>query len=394
MATMTRRTRSARRPELTRGGTQDYSRRSRNGAGVSESEIICERRGTAGFVVLDRPNALNALTHGMVRALSRALDAWEHDGAVSRVVLTAAGSRAFCAGGDVRQLHDAGRRGDHATQLAFWRDEYTLNRRIKLYRKPIVALVDGIVMGGGVGLAIHAAHRIAGERFLFAMPEVGIGFFPDVGATYFLPRLPGKIGTYLALTGARVKAADALACGLATAHVPSSRMAALAEALCGPPALEDLLAPFLSEPPPGTLLAQRTWIDRCFAPTSVAAILAGLDVAAGEGIAAAAEAARAMRANAPLSLAIALRQMQIGPGLASEAAMRTEFRIVSRVCRGHDFYEGVRAAIVDRDNRPHWQPADTAAVDPRMVEAHFAPLPGGEELWPEPSPATRAEASA
>ena len=198
---------------------------------MSEPEVRVEKGGCAGLIVLNRPKALNALTLGMVRAIAAALDEWERDETIARVVVTGAGGRAFCAGGDIRQLYEQGRAGDHAAQLTFWLEEYRLNRRIKRYSKPYVALVDGVVMGGGVGLSAHGAHLVAGEGFAFAMPEVGIGFFPDVGATYLLPRLPDLAGVYLAMTGARAGAGDAAALGLAQAVVPSARIGELAKAL-------------------------------------------------------------------------------------------------------------------------------------------------------------------
>src|SRR5437667_10820424 len=176
----------------------------------STPEILFERRGAAGIITLNRPKALNAVTHDMVRALARQLTEWQHDGAVTRVVITAAGERAFSAGGDIRALYELGRAGRQAEMLPFWRDEYTLNAYIKNCPKPYVALIDGIVMGGGVGVSIHGSHRVAGGKFQFAMPEVGIGFFPDVGATWLLPRMPGETGTYSALSGERLGAADAL----------------------------------------------------------------------------------------------------------------------------------------------------------------------------------------
>src|SRR3954462_5583849 len=198
---------------------------------MAEAELLCERRGPAGLVTLNRPQALNALTHGMVLALSRALEEWAGDPGVTRIVVTGAGERAFCAGGDIRHLYDLGKAGRHQEALRFWRDEYPLNVRIKRYPKPYVALIDGIVMGGGVGISLHGSHRVAGDRYQSAMPEVGIGFFPDVGATYALPRLPGETGTYLALTGDRVRGADALAFGLATHAVPSAALAEVRAAL-------------------------------------------------------------------------------------------------------------------------------------------------------------------
>ena len=185
----------------------------------SEPEILFERRGTAGLVTLNRPQALNAVTLIMVRALRAQLDTWRDDPAVTRVVISGAGGRAFSAGGDLRQVYDLGRTGRQDEALIYWREEYALNTIIKRYPKPYVALLDGIVMGGGVGVSVHGSHRVAGDKFLFAMPEVAIGFFPDVGATWFLPRMPGELGTYCAVTGERLKAADGVAAGIATHRV-------------------------------------------------------------------------------------------------------------------------------------------------------------------------------
>src|SRR3954470_9948562 len=247
------------------------------------SEILFERRGAAGIVTLNRPKALNAVTHDMVRALARQLEAWANDPAVTRVVITAAGERAFSAGGDIRALYELGRAGRQAEALTFWRDEYPLNALIKRYPKPYVALIDGIVMGGGVGVSVHGSHRVAGDKFLFAMPEVGIGFFPDVGATYALPRLPGRTGTYLALTGERVRTADALALGLATHAVPSAGLAALREALCAGEPVEEALAAASRAPGAAPLARERLVIDACFSGASVAEILERLDRAGAHG---------------------------------------------------------------------------------------------------------------
>ena len=207
-------------------------------------EILFDRRGTAGLVTLNRPQALNAVTLGMVRAFTRQLQEWRDDPAITRVVLTAAGGRAFSAGGDIRALYDAGTSGRHDEMLAFYGEEYVLNTMIKHYPKPYVALIDGIVMGGGVGLSVHGSHRVAGDRFSFAMPEVSIGFFPDVGATWFLPRLPGELGAYCALTGERLGADDGVAATVATHRVSSSRFADLADALCGAVSVDATLAAF------------------------------------------------------------------------------------------------------------------------------------------------------
>jgi enoyl-CoA hydratase len=346
---------------------------------LSEPEILLDRRGTAGIVTLNRPATLNAVTRAMVRTLGEALEGWRHDGAVSRVILMAAGGRAFSAGGDLRHIYEAGRAGRQEESLAFWREEYFLNAMIKHYPKPYVALIDGIVMGGGVGVSVHGSHRIAGDRFAFAMPEVGIGFFPDVGATWFLPRLPGEIGTYCALTGERLKAADALAAGIATHRVASARFAELVEALCSAVSVDAILAAF-AEPgkaEPGPVMAHRCAIDRIFAAGSVEEILARLDAEAATAKSDArwaGDVAATIRTKAPLSLKIALAQMQRGRNWSFEECMRAEFRVVSRVAYGHDFYEGIRAVIIDKDNRPRWHPSTLADATAESVERHFAPL--------------------
>jgi enoyl-CoA hydratase len=299
------------------------------------------------------------------------------------VVVTAADSKAFSAGGDIRLLYEQGRAGDHAAQLDFWREEYRLNRRIRLYPKPYIALVDGIVMGGGVGVSLHGSHRIAGDKFSFAMPEVGIGFFPDVGATYFLPRLPGKTGMYLALTGGRANAGDAVHLRLASAHVESSRFDELARALRDGEPADDAVARLRSDIAAGPIITNRVLIDRCFSGSSPSDILARLDA---DSSPFATAAAKAMRAKAPLSLAIAYRQMAIGAKLSINEAMQTEFRIVSRVCQGEDFYEGIRATILDKDFAPGWGHT-IEEVTPDEVDAHFAPL-AHDELTFDPSRAS------
>jgi enoyl-CoA hydratase len=348
---------------------------------ASESEILFERRGTAGLVTLNRPKALNAVTHGMVQALARQLAAWANDPAVSRVVVTAAGGRAFSAGGDIRMLYDLGRAGRQAEMLPFYRDEYVLNTAIKRYPKPYVTLIDGIVMGGGVGVSVHGSHRVAGDRYLFAMPEVGIGFFPDVGATWFLPRLPGELGTYCALTGERLGPADALGMSLATHRVPSARFGELADALCSAISVDAVLAACSVPADDPVVMPRQPAVDRLFAGDRIEDILAALDREANAGGADAAfalAAAAAIRTKSPTSLKLALAQMRAGAGLSFDACMRCEFRIVSRVVHGHDFYEGVRAVIVDKDNTPHWRPAALAEVSDAEIARHFAPLPSGE----------------
>jgi enoyl-CoA hydratase len=348
----------------------------------ADDDILFERRGAAGVVTLNRPQALNAVTHAMVLSLRAQLEQWAADPAVTRVVIMAAGNRAFSAGGDIRALYDLGKSGKHDAMLQFWRDEYPLNAAIKNFRKPYVALIEGIVMGGGVGVSVHGSHRVAGDRFQFAMPEVGIGFFPDVGATWFLPRMPGELGTYCGLTGERFNAADGCGAGLATHRIPSARFGALLEGLSGTVSIDAALAAFAEPVEEGPILARRAAIDRLFAGSRVEDILAALDRETKPGGADAdwaAKTAAAMRAKSPLSLKLALAQVRHGKAWDFEACMRAEFRIVSRVVHGQDFYEGVRAEIVDKDNKPRWQPATLAEVKEAEVERHFAPL-GQDEL--------------
>ena len=348
-------------------------------------DILFERRGAAGIVTLNRPKALNAVTHAMVLTLRAQLDRWADDGAVTRVIITAAGGRAFSAGGDIRALYDLGKSGRHREALQFWRDEYPLNAAIKNFRKPYVALIDGIAMGGGVGVSVHGSHRVAGDRFFFAMPEVGIGFFPDVGATWFLPRMPGELGTYCALTGERLGIDDAVAAGIATHRISSSRFGEMLEALTGTVSVDAVLAAFAEPAGQGPVVGRRTTIDRLFAGDMVENILVALDREAASGRADAEWAqktAAAMRTKSPLSLKLALAQVRRGKSWDFGTCMRMEFRIVSRVIHGHDFYEGVRAVIIDKDNQPRWQPATLPDIGEAEVERHFAPLEGSELVLP------------
>ena len=340
-------------------------------------EVLFERRGSAGIITLNRPKALNAVTLVMVRAMRQQLDAWRDDPAVTRVIVTGAGDRAFSAGGDLRQVYELGRTGRQEEALIYWKEEYQLNTVIKYYPKPYVSLLDGIVMGGGVGVSIHGSHRVAGDKFLFAMPEVNIGFFPDVGATWFLPRLPGEFGTWSALTGDRLRADDGVASGVATHRVLSSRFADVRDALCGNVSVDAILGAFAAPAERGPVTAMSSAIDRFFAADTVEAVLVNLDQAGAsdEQYAAWARATAAtLRTRSPTSLKIALTQVRRGRTMSFEECMRTEFRIVSRVVYGKDFYEGVRAVIVDKDNAPNWQPARLAEVSDAAIETYFAPL--------------------
>jgi enoyl-CoA hydratase len=345
---------------------------------MNEPEVICEKTGRCGKITLNRPQALNALTLAMVRQIAAALDRWESDPAIASVAITGAGSKAFCAGGDIRVLYKLGKAGRYEDQLSFWREEYRLNRRIKLYPKPYLSVVDGIVMGGGAGISIHGTSVIAGENFSFSMPEAGIGFVPDVGATYFLPRLPGRSGLYLALTGARLTCGDALAFDIASVHVPSARHPALIERLAQGEPFQAAIAAERAPPPPSVLLQQSALIARCFAPASLMAILSNLDEEARAGSEFARSAACAIRAKSPASVAITLRQMLIGAKMDIDQALQTEFRIAARLAMRNDYYEGVRAVIIDKDNHPRWSAASADDIQDKDIDAYFAPLPEGE----------------
>ena len=344
---------------------------------MPDPEILFERKGCAGFVTLNRPHALNAATDNMVRALAKQLDLWENDSAIDRIVVKAAGDRAFCAGGDLRALYEQYKSGEVQRSIDFWRAEYTLNHRIKHYPKPYISLIDGIVMGGGVGLSVHGMYRVAGDKYSFAYPEAGIGFFPDVGATHVLPRLPGKIGMWVGLTGRRLDAEDGVYCGLATHRVASSQFAELESALTTDESVGEILKTFATPRQKGKLEEEHPLIDRIFALSSVEEILAALD---GEMNEFASQLARAIRQKSPLSLKIAFEQVQRGGSLDFAEAMQTEFRIVNRVAREPEFYEGIRAVVIDKDNAPKWNPASLERVTEAKVASYFAPLPADEEL--------------
>lgn len=353
---------------------------------MAEAEILFEQRGRLGLITLNRPEALNALTYGMVLALDAQLDQWAGDDSIAVVAIRGAGDKAFAAGGDIRALHEAGQGGaSGAKNFRFFRDEYRLNTRIKRYPKPYVGLMDGLVMGGGVGVSVHGIRRIATERTVFAMPETGIGLFPDVGATYVLPRLPGEAGMWLGLTGARLKAADALACGICDLWVPSGVQDEVLDALAALDigarepleALDWALEAFARVPDQETVLdVHRERIDRCFAGQSVEAVLGHLEK---DGHYWAEEQRAAILTKSPTSTRIAFRQIREGAALAFEDCMRLEYRL-ARYCMTHvDFYEGVRAVILDKDGAPQWSPAMLSAATEAFVAEAFADL-GPEEL--------------
>lgn len=333
----------------------------------SADEVLFERRGTLAHIVLNRPRALNALTHGMVLAIAAKLEEWAHDERVRTVLLTGAGDRGLCAGGDIVAMYRDATGGDGSAAERFWRDEYAMDARIAAYPKPFVAIMDGVVLGGGVGVSAHAAHRVVTERSTVGMPETTIGYIPDVGGTWLLARAPGELGTYLALSGTSVGPGDAIALGLADVFVRSERLPALIEALASRnEAAATTIIPFTEQPPPAELLPEREWIDEAFAGDDLAGILTrlqGRDI--GDTIA----------AKSPTALAVtlaALRRARALPNLG--AVLAQDLRVSMRSLRSHDFAEGIRAQVIDKDRAPRWEPGTVAEVTPDLVASFFAPL--------------------
>ncbi len=334
--------------------------------------VRTSRSGHLGRITLDRPAALNALNTEMVELITRALVKFRDDETIRNVLIDGAGERAFCAGGDVVMLHDSGKanggRGDGRAE-EFWRKEYALNDLIKTYSKPYVALIDGIVMGGGVGLSVHGQYRVAGDTTLFAMPETGIGYFPDVGGTYFLPRLGEAIGTWLALTGARLGPGGCLTTNVATHFVPTEQHAALIRAL-GEGEAAAVLAQFSEEPPKEEPIPDAV---TAFASDSVAAILDALDA---EGSDWSAKQAKSLRRKSPLALATTLRAVREGATLDFRDAMARELDLSLAFLTTQDFYEGIRAQLIDKDRNPGWSAEhgdDLAAQTQRMFAIRAEP---------------------
>ena len=351
---------------------------------ADSDEVVFSRNGALGVITLNRPQALNSLTLEMCHAMYAALTDWRDDGSVKAVLIKGEG-RAFCAGGDIRTLYDTGLSGD-AYPYRFYHDEYRLNALIHHLPKPYIALLDGIVMGGGVGVSVHGSHRVVTENTRFAMPETGIGLFPDVGGSYFLSRCAGELGMFLALTGTRIGAADALYSGIGTHYVPAARLDALesdlaaADLSTGDAAsarVEEVLARH-SEPvgeAPG-LAGERSRIDRIFSAQSVDEIIRRLEQ---EDDAWADEICDTIRAKSPISTKVAFRQLRTGREQGFDACMRMEYRLACRFITGLDFYEGVRATVIDKDQSPVWKPDRLSEIDEAAVDAYFADL-GDREL--------------
>ena len=341
----------------------------------TEPHILFEKRGPLGLITLNRPKALNALTHGMCIGMRKTLGEWAQDATVKAVAVRGAGVRAFCAGGDIRSMAQSSREGTPAA-ANFLRDEYRLNALIGSYPKPYIALTHGVVMGGGAGISVHGRYRLADDDLAFAMPETGIGFVPDIGSSFFLSRCPGETGMYLGLTGMRLGLGDALALKLVTHSVAQSDHAALIAKLTEGETVADAIAAFTRRAPPGPMDEHRTRIGMMFAAPSVEAVLERLDR---DGSSFAAETARLMRTRSPTSLKLAFRLLREGRAFSLDECLKMEYRVASRAVMNADFQEGVRAVLIDKDGAPRWRPDQLVGVKDADIASYFASL-GAREL--------------
>ncbi|NXG47289.1 HIBCH protein, partial [Psilopogon haemacephalus] len=351
----------------------------------STAEVLLEKKGCAGIITLNRPKALNALNISMIRQIYPQIKAWEQDPETFLIIIKGTGGKAFCAGGDIRAITDAGKIGDRLTR-DFFREEYTLNNAVGTCKKPYVALIDGITMGGGVGVSIHGHFRVATEKTLFAMPETAIGLFPDVGGGYFLPRLSGRIGYYLALTGCRLKGRDVLKAGIATHFVDSEKLPALEKDLIAlkSPSTEnvaDLLNSYhakskADQDKPFVLDEHMEKINSLFSGNSMEEIVKKLKQ---DGSAFANKELETINKMSPTSLKLALRQLREGASMSLQEVLTMEYRLSQACMKGHDFYEGVRAVLIDKDQAPRWKPAALEEVSDEFVDDCFKSL-GNNDL--------------
>ena len=352
-----------------------------NAGAIENDDVLIRREGRAGRMTLNRPQALNALTGPMVNKIWQAMQDWKGDDAVELIIIDGAGERAFCAGGDVRMIHDSRKAGEGITPGAkFWREEYHLNALIARYPKPYVAIMSGIVMGGGVGLSAHGSHRIVSESSMLAMPETGIGLIPDVGGTWLLSHAQGELGTYLGLTGARMSGSDAIQAGFADSFVPEARMEQLIAALCerGAADLDDLIENAEQTVPDSPLAAVRRQLDDWFAFDRVEDILSRLNTTTDD---LAQSTRRTLLEKSPLSVKLTLAAIRKARHFtALEQSLNMEFRLVNHLLEGEEFLEGVRAALVDKDRDPKWPSGSLDRVSDDMIAAHFAPLSQIDEL--------------
>ena len=341
-----------------------------------DEEVFFEVKESLGLITLNRPKALNALTLSMVRKIHPKLKEWENDSSIKYVLIKAQGEKAFCAGGDIRALHDWGKNNEDEA-IGFYREEYTLNQYIKRYPKPYISLVNGIVMGGGVGLSVHGSHRIAGENYSFAMPETGIGLFPDVGGSFFLSRLKYEAGTYLALTGSRIKAADAIFLKTATNFVKSENFSSIINDLSkGERDPGDIITSYSSSPDEESEFEMISDFSlKNFKGNTIEEIIDNLK---NNNSDLATKILSIIGTKSPTSLKVALRSLQLGRKNSFEDCMKMEFRMVNKVMNDHDFYEGVRALIIDKDNKPSWSPKSIEDVEDGFVDEFYHSLTENE----------------
>lgn len=351
---------------------------------TDNDKLIIRRQSRLGILTLNRPKVLNALDLDMVRAMRQALEAWAGDPDVAYVIVEGAGEKGLCAGGDVVSAVKAAGAGDRQLARTFWAEEYALNSMIAHYPKPYIALMDGVVMGGGVGISAHGSHRIVTERSRLAMPETAIGLLPDVGGTWLLSRVRGHAGAYLGLTGRPMHAADAIWAGFADRMIPGASLGELKERLCNPFAgtLERVLDGLSADPGASKLAAEATAIDACFSQASIERILAALEA---RGDSWASEIIEGLSHRSPLSLKITLASIRGARTLKTlEDALNKEYRLACRLLDHGEFREGVRALLIDKDKKPKWSPGSLAEVDEAMISAFFAPMLPGEDLALKP----------
>ncbi|MGJ8527361.1 enoyl-CoA hydratase/isomerase family protein [Maritalea sp.] len=340
------------------------------------SDLIVQQHGDVGVITLNRPNALNALSHAMVDGMTDALKAWADDDSIRCVLIDGAGERAFCAGGDIQAIYENGRK-DPVGSLKFWRDEYQLNAMIANYKKPYIALMHGFTMGGGVGVSAHGSHRIVTDSSIISMPEVGIGFLPDVGGTWLLHNAPKGVGAYYGISGARMGPDDAIFLNFADAYVPQETFATIKDRLIKGADIDDLLAEVSQKPKSGEARLHQTAIACWFETDNVEQVLANIEA---DGSAFAQGALKLLKRQCPLSVKSTFYALQKAANFSSvEQSLQLELRFCAASLQGENFYEGIRAAIIDKDRNPQWAPASLAEVSDKMVKDMFAPL-GDNEL--------------
>ncbi len=341
---------------------------------MSAEEVFFEKKGSLGLITLNRPEALNALTLNMVRLIHPKLKIWEEDNEIKTVAVTAVGDKAFCAGGDIRALYDWGKNNDKKA-TGFYYEEYQLNQLIKSYTKPYISFVNGIVMGGGVGISVHGSYRVAGENYSFAMPETGIGLFPDVGGSFFLSRLKNNVGMYLALTGSRIKSSDAIELGIAEYFIQSENFDDIFKQLSEGITPDEVLSSFNSNKVNSDLKNDFEKINELFSGNSLEDIFERLE---NDNSDFSQKNLSLLRSKSPTSLNITFRQIKNGSELNFEDCMKMEFRMVTKVMNDHDFYEGVRALIIDKDNNPAWKPETVEEVSDEEIDEFFKYLEDNE----------------